>query len=624
MKRLYALVIAAALCFPSIGANAWWQSIQQVGVAGGPGPLSCSYTPVTNAMQGVAYTGATPSASGGTPTYSFSETGSLPTGLTINSTTGVISGTPSVNGSFPIIQVVATDSLSATANCGASFTLVIATTLTCSYTPVTTGTQGAAYTGATPSASGGTTTYSFSETGSLPTGLTINSTTGIISGTPSVNGSFLGIQVVVTDANSFTANCGSPFTLTISPSGSAMVTPMLAASGNTGTGPSNSATNYSSFYQSNASSAPWNAAGQNRGIPIPIPGVVSNFIARTPVTVTGSYAFTVFKGTAGSGTSSATAITCSVSSSTPCQDNTNTASVSSGDTIVLQSVPTGTPTAVAAMQWSAIFTSTNNGEGFLVFPWSSGASTSVVNYMGLNSLATPNATEVNASSVLPTAGSVDHLYVNGTGSPGAAKSYAIAVCKNGTCTSTPTCTLTGASGTASLSCNDTSTGAVSYSAGDTISIQITPSGTPGASQISASVRWIPTTAGEAVISMTGSATSGAGTTNANLSGSGFLALEANAANIVPAVNFTVKKMQWSVNTAVGGTSRVFSLRSGAATVGTPGNVTCTMTSAQLTCSDLTNSFSTTTAGTLMNFQQVATGAVNAATWAKATAIVTVP
>lgn len=29
MKRLYAVLIAAALCFPSIGALAWWQSIQQ-------------------------------------------------------------------------------------------------------------------------------------------------------------------------------------------------------------------------------------------------------------------------------------------------------------------------------------------------------------------------------------------------------------------------------------------------------------------------------------------------------------------------------------------------------------------------------------------------------------------
>lgn len=90
--------------------------------------------------------------------------------------------------------------------------------LVCSYTPVTTGTQNVAYTGATPAASGGVLAYTFSETGSLPTGITINSGTGVISGTPSVSGTFAGIQVKVTDAALTVANCGTAFTLTIAPS----------------------------------------------------------------------------------------------------------------------------------------------------------------------------------------------------------------------------------------------------------------------------------------------------------------------------------------------------------------------------------------------------------------------
>lgn len=35
MKRLFALIVAAALCLPSIGARAWWQSIQQVSISAG-------------------------------------------------------------------------------------------------------------------------------------------------------------------------------------------------------------------------------------------------------------------------------------------------------------------------------------------------------------------------------------------------------------------------------------------------------------------------------------------------------------------------------------------------------------------------------------------------------------
>jgi Putative Ig domain len=92
-------------------------------------------------------------------------------------------------------------------------------TLACAYTPVTTGTEGTAYAGATPTPSGGTSPYTFSETGTLPTGLTINTSTGVISGTPSASGSFASIQVSVADSASHTANCGAAFTLVISPSG---------------------------------------------------------------------------------------------------------------------------------------------------------------------------------------------------------------------------------------------------------------------------------------------------------------------------------------------------------------------------------------------------------------------
>jgi Putative Ig domain len=125
----FALAISPALAdgvsIPGLNSIGGKTSVQFPPTAGGPAILACSYTPVTTGTEGTAYTGATPSPSGGTSPYTFSETGSLPTGLSINTTTGVISGTPSASGSFASIQVSVADSASHAANCGAAFTLVI-------------------------------------------------------------------------------------------------------------------------------------------------------------------------------------------------------------------------------------------------------------------------------------------------------------------------------------------------------------------------------------------------------------------------------------------------------------------------------------------------------------------
>ena len=60
-------------------------------------------------------------ASGGTAPYTWSATG-LPTGLTINSSTGLISGTPSAAGTFTV-TVTAKDSTGATGSAGFSWTI---------------------------------------------------------------------------------------------------------------------------------------------------------------------------------------------------------------------------------------------------------------------------------------------------------------------------------------------------------------------------------------------------------------------------------------------------------------------------------------------------------------------
>jgi hypothetical protein len=55
---------------------------------------------------GVAFNSGAAVASGGTPPYTYSVAGTLPAGLTINTTTGAVTGTPTAAGTF---SVTATD-----------------------------------------------------------------------------------------------------------------------------------------------------------------------------------------------------------------------------------------------------------------------------------------------------------------------------------------------------------------------------------------------------------------------------------------------------------------------------------------------------------------------------------
>ncbi|HEV2245377.1 MAG TPA: Ig domain-containing protein, partial [Terriglobia bacterium] len=88
--------------------------------------------------------------------------------------------------------------------------------LTITTTSLTNGTQNTAYS-ATLAATGGTTPYTWSITaGSLPAGLTLNTSTGAITGTPTGTGTS-NFTVQVTDANSQTAT--QAFSITINSAG---------------------------------------------------------------------------------------------------------------------------------------------------------------------------------------------------------------------------------------------------------------------------------------------------------------------------------------------------------------------------------------------------------------------
>lgn len=134
------------------------------------------------------------------------------TGLSLNTSTGVISGTPTGAANLDL-QVRATDTGTNTAVTNL-FALDITATTPVSFTgtiPAITGTQNAAITPVDTSTyfSGSLTPFTYSLlSGTLPSGVTLNSSTGVISGTPTV--SFSGnIVVRATDTGSNTADSNS-------------------------------------------------------------------------------------------------------------------------------------------------------------------------------------------------------------------------------------------------------------------------------------------------------------------------------------------------------------------------------------------------------------------------------
>jgi hypothetical protein len=134
-------------------------------------------------------------AAGGTPPYKWSVTaGSLPSGASL-STAGVVTGAATAQGAFTFTATV-TDSVNATAS--KSFTLTIVPALLTITTGALPGGFGQTAYSATISATGGVPPYKWSASG-LPSALTINPATGIISGTPGPQGTFA-FTVTVTDS----------------------------------------------------------------------------------------------------------------------------------------------------------------------------------------------------------------------------------------------------------------------------------------------------------------------------------------------------------------------------------------------------------------------------------------
>lgn len=156
-------------------------------------------------------------ASGGSGSFSYAQTGTLPPGLTFNATTGTLSGTPTASGSFSF-TITATDRVVTGAGApfrvARTYTLAVAApVITVTPTTLPGATAGTAY-NVTLVGAGAIGPYTFTLVdGRLPAGITLSSA-GVLSGTPTASGSFP-LSLRVRDANGETGTVSLTLTVAV-------------------------------------------------------------------------------------------------------------------------------------------------------------------------------------------------------------------------------------------------------------------------------------------------------------------------------------------------------------------------------------------------------------------------
>jgi uncharacterized protein YhjY with autotransporter beta-barrel domain len=235
-----------------------------------PSPVITSGT-TASGTAGVVFGGYTVTASNG-PT-SFGASG-LPPGLSINTSTGVISGTPTTGGTFNA-TVTASNANPVAGTRTVTFTIIPASPVITSGATAT-GTIGTAF-GAGYTITATNTPTSFSATG-LPPGLSVIAGTGVVTGTPTSTGTF---TATVSASNANPTPGTKTVTFTIFPA-IPVITSGTAVSGTVGTA--------ITPYQITATNSPttFTAPGLPGGLSINASGLISG----TP-TVAGTFNVTV-------------------------------------------------------------------------------------------------------------------------------------------------------------------------------------------------------------------------------------------------------------------------------------------------------------------------------------------
>ena len=305
-----------------------------------PGTLTAPY--------GVAYSQVF-TAGGSAGPFNYVLTGALPAGVTFSGNT--LSGTPTVPGSYPI-TVTATDTVLTGA--GAPFSIaqnytldVPAPTIVVNPATLPDGTAAQAYS-ATLSATGGVGPYGFTLTaGALPAGLALSST-GDLSGTPTVSGTF-NFTVTATDANGQTGARAYSLVVAVPV---LVLTPATLPQGIVGVA-------YSQAFSTSGGLAPYSYAVSAGALPGGLTLSAGGTLAGTPTTA-GSSSFTVTStdSTGGTAATVSQAYTLEIINAPPVAVD-DTATVLAGQSVTI--AVTGNDVSIAPITSIAIATPPTQG-----------------------------------------------------------------------------------------------------------------------------------------------------------------------------------------------------------------------------------------------------------------------
>ena len=280
-------------------------------VAAGCPTITSSPSSLPAATVGTAYS-ATLTGSGGSAPYHFAVTsGALPSWASLNTATGVISGTPNGTTSATFVITVS-DNYSCTGT--RSYTLApVCPAISLAPTTLPTATVGTAYSG-TSTASGGTSPYTYAITaGTLPAGLSFSAASGQVSGTPSAATSGVnGVALTIRAVDSLACQGSQVVNLKVCP-----VITVLPTSSSAGTG--TVGTPYSTSLVSSGGTAPYTYALTSGTLPPGLSMTSGGVVTGTPTTaVSANVTVTATDANGCTGTLSGTiAVSCPVITITP-------------------------------------------------------------------------------------------------------------------------------------------------------------------------------------------------------------------------------------------------------------------------------------------------------------------